>query len=85
MEKLSAYAGRSSYYRTIVRQIGTDTISKLPRLSMVPHSNLAYLATLLPGGTPVRSLVMPLNGGSAWTCCFGEDPGGRPGLLRHTV
>ena len=30
------------------------------------------------------SLMMPLSGGSAWTCCFWEDPEGPLGLLRHT-
>ena len=53
------------------------------RLGMVSHSRLPHLATL-PSGTPVCSLMMPLSGGSAWTCCFGEDPGGRQSLLRHT-
>ena len=28
--------------------------------------------------------MMHLGGGSAWTCCFGEDPVGHLGLLRHT-
>ena len=57
---------------------------KLPRLGMIPHSKLSYLTILLLGGTPVCSLVMPLNGRSAWTCCLGEDPEGHLGLLRHT-
>ena len=38
---------------------------KLLRLGMVPHSKLSYLATLLPSGAPVCSL-MSLSGGSAW-------------------
>ena len=38
---------------------------KLLRLGMVPHSKLSYLATLLPNGAPVCSLVS-LGGGSAW-------------------
>ena len=54
------------------------------RLGMVSHSRLPHLATLLPSGTPVCSPMMSLSGGSAWTCCFGEDPGGRQSLLRHT-
>ena len=57
---------------------------KLLRLGMVLHSKLPYLATLLPSGTPVCSLTISLSGGSAWICCFGEDPEGRLGLLRHT-
>ena len=57
---------------------------KLLRLGMVPHSRLSHLATLSSSGTPVCSLMMPLSSGSAWTCCFGEDPEGRLGLLRHT-
>ena len=57
---------------------------KLLQLGMVLYSKLSYLTTLLLSGTPVRSLMMPLSGGSAWTCCFGEDPEGRLGLLRHT-
>ena len=40
---------------------------KLLRLSVVPHSKLSDLATLLLGGTPVCSLVMPLSGGSVGT------------------
>ena len=35
---------------------------KLLRLGMVPHSKLSYLATLLPNGAPVCSLVS-LGGG----------------------
>ena len=54
------------------------------RLGMVLHSKLSHLATLLPGGTPVCNRMMPLSVGSAWTCCFGEDPEGRLGLLCHT-
>ena len=54
------------------------------RLDMVPHSKLPYLATLLLGRMPVCGLMMPLSGGSAWTCCFGKDPGGRQSLLHHT-
>ena len=38
---------------------------KLLRSGMVPYSELSHLATLLPGGTLVCSL-MPLSGGSAW-------------------
>ena len=64
VEKPSTNAGRSSYCRTIVRQIGTDAILKLRRLGTVLHSKLSYLTTLLLGGTPVCSLMMPLNGGS---------------------
>ena len=85
VEKPNTNAGRSSYCRTVVRQIGTGAMLKLLRLGMVLHSKLSHLATLLPSGTPVCSLVVSLSGGSAWTCCFGEDPGGRPSLLRHTV
>ena len=54
------------------------------RLGTVLHSKLSYLATLLLGGMSVCSLTMSLNGGSAWTCYFGEDPEGRLGLLHHT-
>ena len=54
------------------------------RSGMVLHSKLPYLATLPPSGTPVCSLTISLSGGSAWTCCFGEDPEGRLDLLRHT-
>ena len=41
-------------------------ILKLLRLGMVPHSKLSHLATLLPSGTSVCSLTIPLSGGSAW-------------------
>ena len=57
---------------------------KLLQLGTVPHSRLSHLATLLPSGTLACNLMMYLSGGSAWTCCFGEDPEGRLGLLRHT-
>ena len=36
------------------------------RLAMVLHAKLSYLMTLLPGGTPVCSLMVHLSGGSAW-------------------
>ena len=39
---------------------------KLLRLGMVLHSKLSYLATLLSSGMLVCSLMIPLNGGSAW-------------------
>ena len=39
---------------------------KLPWLGMVLHSRLSHLATLLPSGTSVRSLMVHLSGGSAW-------------------
>ena len=39
---------------------------KLLRLGMVVHSKPPYLATLLPSGTLVCSLMMYLSGGSAW-------------------
>ena len=66
IEKLSTNSGRSSYCRTIVRQIGTDAMLKLLQLCMVSHSKLSYLPTLLPSGTLVCSLTVPLSGGSAW-------------------
>ena len=58
---------------------------KLLRSGIIPHSGLSHLATLLPCGTLVCSLTISPSGGSAWTCYFGEDPGGCLGLLRHTV
>ena len=36
------------------------------RLGMAPHSKLSHLTTLLPNGTPVCSMMVPLSGGSAW-------------------
>ena len=53
------------------------------RLGMAPHSKLSHLTTLLPNGAPVCSMMVPLSGGSAWTCCFGEDPEDRLNLFRH--
>ena len=52
---------------------------KLLRLGMVVHSKLSYLTTLLPSGTPVCNLMMPLSGGSvgiriAYSACFKTLP-----------
>ena len=49
----------------------------------IPDCHIWRLCCL--SGTPACSLMMRLSGGSAWTCCFGEDPGGRQSFLRHTV
>ena len=57
------------------------------RLGMVPHSKLSHLATLLPSGTPVCSLVMPLSGGSAWNrarnASKAADRGNRTAIISH--
>ena len=43
-----------------------QTLFKLLQLDTVPYSRLSHLATLLPGGTSVCSLMVHLSGGSAW-------------------
>ena len=39
---------------------------KLLQSGMVLHSKLSHLTTLLPNGTPVCSMMVPLSVGSAW-------------------
>ena len=60
---------------------------KLLRLGMVLHSKLSYLATLLSSGMLVCSLMMLLNGGSAWNreqnASKAADRGNRTVIISH--